>query len=180
MVNNIVKNSPMHASVLADTFFGPKITCPKPVKIHPELRVYHARWIEIPEIVDGKDGILSVAEEQKNIPFNIKRVYYIYNLLNHHDVQRGKHAHKALEQVLFCINGSCRITLHDGLETQEVVLSRPNVGLYIGPSMWHVMHSFENNCILLVLASDYFNEEDYIRNYDDYLEHLQRESIIDE
>jgi WxcM-like, C-terminal len=142
--------------------------------IQPQLHVQHTRWIEIPEIIDGKDGILSVAEDRKNIPFSIKRVYYIYNLQHHKHVQRGKHAHKTLEQVLFCINGSCKLTLHDGTETQEVSLFQPNAGIYLGPRVWHVMHTFEDNCILLVLASDFFNEEDYIRNYDDYLEHLHR------
>jgi hypothetical protein len=174
-----VQNRPIDASLSSESFFGSKTDFPWS-NDKRELRVQHAHWIEIPEIIDGNDGILSVAEEHKNIPFSVKRVYYIYNLLNHRDIQRGKHAHKTLEQALFCINGSCRVTLHDGSNTQEVDLHRPNVGIYLGPSMWHVMHSFENNCILLVLASDFFKEEDYIRNYDDYLEHIQGGSDLNE
>jgi mannose-6-phosphate isomerase-like protein (cupin superfamily) len=141
------------------------------------LIVGNARWIKIEPIKDGFDGTISVAEELKSIPFMIKRVYYIYNLMNHESVMRGKHAHRTLEQVLFCISGSCSVVLNDGANIQTVEVSDPNKGLYLGPRLWHVMNNFRNNCILLVMASDYFNEEDYIRNFDEFVEYLKQNPL---
>jgi dTDP-4-dehydrorhamnose 3,5-epimerase-like enzyme len=131
----------------------------------------NCRTIELPRIVDEKDGIISVAESFKNIPFAIKRVYYIYQL-NYNDSIRGKHAHKKLEQILFCINGSVVIDVDDGEKRQNIKLDKPNIGLYLGPELWHVMRRFSHNCILLVFASDFYNEEDYIRNYDEFLAYI--------
>lgn len=140
------------------------------------LIVNNARWIEIPEIRDGFDGIISVVEEAKTIPFKIKRVYYIYNLMNHSRVLRGKHAHKKLEQVLFCINGNCDIVLDDGVHKQTIALDKPHIGIYLGTRLWHVMQKFRNNCILLAFASDYYKESDYIRNYDRFLKYVKTRS----
>jgi len=131
------------------------------------LAVKHSGFIELPRIVDGIDGTISVAESFNHIPFSIKRVYYIYDLKNHHAI-RGKHAHKTLEQVLFCINGSCEIELDDGENKQEIVINEPNVGVILGAGLWHTMKKFSDNCILLVLASDVYNSSDYIRDYDDF------------
>ena len=139
-----------------------------------KITVNHCRWVRIPMIKDGFDGIISVAEEARTIPFKIKRVYYIYNLIHHSRVLRGKHAHKKLRQVLFCVNGSCDIVLNDGKNIQVVELNEPNTGLYLGPRLWHVMHNFRNNCILLVFTSDYFKESDYLRNFDAFLRYLKR------
>ncbi|MGE5340280.1 MAG: sugar 3,4-ketoisomerase [Candidatus Omnitrophota bacterium] len=133
--------------------------------------VQHAKWIHLPRIEDGIDGTISVAENNNPIPFAIKRVYYIYDLFNPHAI-RGKHAHKALEQVLFCISGSCEIGLDDGTATQTLVLDKPQTGVYLGVELWHTMKRFSHNCILLVLASDLYNETDYIRDYDDFLKHV--------
>jgi len=138
-----------------------------------KITVRNAKWIRIPEIKDGFDGSISVAEEAKNIPFKIKRVYYIYNLMNHSKVLRGKHAHKKLEQVLFCINGSCTFILNDGKKVQKVVLNEPSTGLYLGPRLWHVMCNFRNNCILLAFASEFFKESDYIRDFDKFLQYCK-------
>lgn len=126
------------------------------------------KMIEINRIVDGKDGIISVAEAMRDIPFDIKRTYYIYNLKSNQSI-RGKHAHKQLEQVLFCINGSFELLVDDGKRRKSLILDTPNKGVYLGKMLWHEMKGFENNCILLVLASDYYKETDYIRNYDTFL-----------
>ncbi|MBN2037182.1 MAG: FdtA/QdtA family cupin domain-containing protein [Chitinispirillaceae bacterium] len=137
-----------------------------------EIIVRNCAWITIPRIKDGFDGVISVVEEARAIPFSIRRVYYIYNLMNHDRVLRGKHAHKKLRQVLFCINGSCDIILNDGKNVQVVELCEPHIGLYVGNRLWHVMHNFRNNCILLVFASEYFKESDYIRDFDAFLKYV--------
>lgn len=116
---------------------------------------------------DGQDGFLSIAEHERSIPFPIKRVYYINRLHNPHAI-RGKHAHKALQQAIFCINGSFTLDLDDGFQRTSVVLNEPERGIYLGPRLWHVMHGFSNDCVILVLASALYDESDYIRNYNDF------------
>jgi hypothetical protein len=141
------------------------------IKMDYKIIVKHSKIIELPKIDDGIDGTISVAEYLNHIPFPIKRVYYIYNLLNQ-KAARGEHAHKKLEQVLFCINGSCEIGLDDGTHKQSIILNKPHIGVYLGPELWHTMRNFSNNCILLVLASDVFNESDYIRKYDAFKKYI--------
>ena len=112
-------------------------------------------------------GQLIALEEHKDIPFIIRRVYYMYDTAE--GVRRGYHAHKKLEQILVCIHGSCWVLLDDGNERKEVSLERPYEGLYIGPGMWREMHDFSPDAVLMVLASDYYDESDYIRSYDEFL-----------
>ena len=112
-------------------------------------------------------GQLVAIEENKDLPFDVRRVYYIYDTLP--GVRRGFHAHKNLEQILLCVNGSCKIHLDNGFETVEVVLDKPNEGLYISNDMWREMYDFTPGTVLLVLASEYYDEADYIRNYDDFI-----------
>ena len=116
-------------------------------------------------------GQLVAIEEGKDLPFVIRRVYYIYDTLA--DVRRGFHAHRNLEQILICVSGSCRIHLDDGHETAEVTLDKPNEGLYIANDMWREMYDFTEGAVLLVLASEYYDEADYIRNYDAFLEMIR-------
>lgn len=116
-------------------------------------------------------GQLVVVEENKDIPFDVKRVYYIYDTLP--DVVRGFHAHKCLEQVLICVHGSCKIHLDNGFETAEVLLDKPYEGLYISNDMWREMYDFSPDAVLLVLASQYYDEADYIRNYDEFLKFVK-------
>jgi len=137
------------------------------------IKVKNSRFIELPKIVDGTDGIISVAENFNHIPFSIQRVYYIYGL-NNPEAIRGKHAHRQLEQVLFCINGSCRIGLDDGFNRQNISLTKPNQGIYLGIELWHTMEKFSDNCILMVLASDVYKEDDYIRDYNDFIRYVHR------
>jgi dTDP-4-dehydrorhamnose 3,5-epimerase-like enzyme len=134
-----------------------------------DIIVRNSRWLSLSSIKDGYDGTLSVAEAFKSIPFEIKRVYYIYNLVHHDNVCRGKHAHKKLEQALFCVNGSCSISLDDGTRRQEIELADPGTGIYVGPGVWTTLFNFRNNCILIVFASDFFSEEDYIRDHKIFL-----------
>ena len=112
-------------------------------------------------------GMLVALEELKDIPFEIKRVYYMYDTQK--DVHRGFHAHKKLEQILICIHGSCKILLDNGTEKKKVSLEKPYEGLYIANDMWREMYDFSPDAVLLVLASELYSEEDYIRDYDEYL-----------
>jgi len=112
-------------------------------------------------------GMLIALEQNKEIPFAIKRVYYMYDTLA--DVTRGYHAHKSLEQILICVHGSCKIRLDDGREKAVVNLDKQDVGLYIANNMWREMFDFSSDAVLMVLASQVYDESDYIRNYDEFL-----------
>ncbi len=112
-------------------------------------------------------GMLVALEEMKDIPFDIKRVYYMYDTIE--GVRRGFHAHKCLEQILIPIHGTCKIHLDDGFTTEEVVLDKPYEGLYISNNMWREMYDFSPDAVLMVLASEFYDEKDYIRDYDEFL-----------
>ena len=116
-------------------------------------------------------GSLIAIESGKDIPFDIKRIYYIFD--TQPGVVRGHHAHKTLEQMLICVSGSCTIVLDDGENRSEVVLSNPSEGLYIGPNLWREMKDFSEGAVLLVLASDFYDEADYIRNYDEFMSYIR-------
>lgn len=118
-------------------------------------------------------GQLVALEEFQDIPFDIRRVYYIYDTKA--GVRRGFHAHKNLEQILICVNGSCKIHLDNGRETEEVLLDKPYEGLYIANDMWREMYDFTPGAVLLVLASQLYDESDYIRDYDKFLESIESE-----
>lgn len=113
-------------------------------------------------------GSLIALESNKNIPFDVKRIYYIFD--TQAGVARGFHAHKALQQVAICLKGSCKFALTDGRAKEEVVLNNPAQGLVIGNMIWREMHDFSEDCVLLVLASEHYDESDYIRNYSDFIE----------
>lgn len=116
-------------------------------------------------------GQLIAIEAMKDLPFEIKRVYYIYDTLE--GVRRGFHAHKCLQQILVCVSGSCKIHLDDGTDTAEVLLDKPYEGLYIANNMWREMYDFSPGAVLLVLASEHYDEADYIRNYEDFLKYVK-------
>ena len=125
-------------------------------------------------IAHGDDrGQLIAIEEFKDIPFSVKRVYYIYDTKE--GVRRGFHAHKKLEQILVCVHGSCKIHLDNGSETEEVLLDKPYEGLYISNNMWREMYDFSEDAVLLVLASEFYTEADYIRNYEEFLKFVNAE-----
>lgn len=112
-------------------------------------------------------GQLVAIEESLDIPFTIKRVYYIYDTLP--GVHRGFHAHRNLQQILVCVHGSCKILLDNGREKETVVLDKPYEGLYIGYGTWREMLDFSEGTVLLALASEHYDERDYIRDYDAFL-----------
>lgn len=116
-------------------------------------------------------GMLVALEEFTDIPFRIKRVYYMYDTLP--GVVRGHHAHKQLEQILICIHGSCKVLLDNGREKKIVPLEKPYEGLYISHAMWREMYDFSEDAVLMVLASEVYDESDYIRDYDAFLQMVQ-------
>ena len=116
-------------------------------------------------------GQLIALEEHIDIPFEIKRVYYMYDTAE--GVRRGFHAHKSLEQILVCIHGSCKILLDNGSEKKIVPLEKPYEGLYISNDMWREMYDFSPDAVLMVLASQVYDEADYIRDYDEFLKFVE-------
>ena len=128
------------------------------------------KLIKFNNIGDGR-GSLTVLEENKEVPFTIKRVYYLYDTGT--SASRGFHAHKTLEQIAICVAGSCEIIIDDGYDRKTHCLGSPDVGLYIGNFTWREMHNFSKDCVLLVLASDKYNEDDYIRDYKSFIHELQ-------
>ena len=115
-------------------------------------------------------GMLVALEEFKDIPFEIKRVYYLYDMK--YGVRREGHAYRALKQMLICIHGSCKVLLDSGTEKKIVSLEKPYEGLYITNDIWREMYDFSSDAVLLVLASNYYEESDYIRDYDTFLNEL--------
>lgn len=128
------------------------------------------RLIEMKVMGDERGKLVSL-ESNKNIPFELKRVYYIFDTLPNQE--RGKHAHKNMEQIIVAMDGSCEFVLDNGINRETVWLNRPDVGLYIGKNMWREMRNFSYGCKLMVLASDYYDESEYIRNYEDFLKEVK-------
>ena len=112
-------------------------------------------------------GSLIVLEKGNNLPFDLKRTYYIYGTKQ--DIRRGFHAHKELQQMAICINGSCKILLDDGKEKINIELQSKEQGLLIPPMVWHEMYDFSDDCVLMVCANDYYDENDYIRDYEKFI-----------
>lgn len=115
-------------------------------------------------------GQLIALEEGKEIPFPVKRVYYMFDTKE--NVRRGFHAHRQLEQILICVSGTCKIHLDNGKETVEVPLDNPMEGLYIANDCWREMYDFSKDAVLMVLASELYDEKDYIRDYQEFLEYV--------
>lgn len=117
----------------------------------------------------GSDlGFLTPIEAHKDIPFDIKRIYYISKVPN--KAVRGFHSHRELEQVLICLNGSVKIRVRKPFEEEIIELDESNKGLYIGHMIWREMLEFSSDAVLLVLASEHYDEQDYIRDYRIYEE----------
>ena len=127
------------------------------------------RWLDLHIFGDERGKLISL-EGNKNIPFDIKRVYWIFDTLP--DQDRGMHAHKDLEQIIVAMDGACQFVLDDGKTREKVWLNRPDKALYIGPNMWREMKHFSYGCKLMVLASKHYDEKEYIRNYDEFLKEV--------
>ena len=129
--------------------------------------VHECRIVDIRKYTDNR-GYLSVIEGGDDIPFEIKRIYYLYMVP---EAARGAHAHKQLQQLLVATSGSVDITLDDGKEKKTFHLDRPWKGLLVVPGLWRDLDNFSGGTVLLCLASEHYEAEDYIRDYNEFLEY---------
>lgn len=123
------------------------------------------KFIQLQTHGDDRGSLVSL-EQEKNIPFEIKRVYYMFKTRD--GVRRGFHAHKSLKQVAIAVRGSCRFLLDDGKERIEILLDNPAQGLLIESCIWREMYEFSDDCVLMVLADKYYDEADYVRDYAEF------------
>ncbi len=128
------------------------------------------RIIQLKRITDPR-GNLTVAEQFKDLPFSIKRAYWVYDVPA--GESRGGHAHKNLYQFLIAVSGSFTVTLDNGAERKPFLLNHPWEGLLIGPNTWRTLDDFSSGAVCLCLASEEYDEEDYIRDYDDFIKFIK-------
>lgn len=129
--------------------------------------VYDCTIIELDKHHSDRKGNITVVENQKTVPFDVKRTYYLYDVPG--GESRGGHAHKELSQLIVAVSGSFTVTLDDGNVKRTFTLNRPYQGLYIIPGIWRTLDDFSSGAVCLVLASHNYNENDYIRNYNDFI-----------
>jgi len=130
------------------------------------MSIEECRQIDFPKIHDPR-GNLTFIESERHIPFDIKRVYYLYDVPG--GATRAGHAHKTLQQVLIAIAGSFDVVLDDGKDTKTIHLNRSYYGIYIYPLTWRVLNNFSSGAVCLSIVSDFYDEDDYIRNYDSFI-----------
>lgn len=127
------------------------------------------KWLDFQSLGDERGDLVSLEiGMEKAIPFDVKRVYYIYRTAE--GVSRGYHAHKNLKQIAICVAGKFRMVLDDGHVREEAWMDNPTKGLLIESMVWREMHDFSSDCVLLVLASEHYDESDYIRDYQAFLD----------
>jgi dTDP-4-dehydrorhamnose 3,5-epimerase-like enzyme len=131
-------------------------------------RLKRCRLVELPCKPDSR-GNLSFIEGGVHIPFDVKRVYYLYDIEK--GVSRGGHGHRQLEQFILAMNGSFNITLDDGIDKQTFELRKPNIGLYVPAMLWRDLYNFSEGAVCTVLASRKYEEEDYFRDYNAFIEY---------
>lgn len=130
--------------------------------------VYDCSIIELDKHHSDRKGNISVVENGITVPFDVKRVYYLYDVPG--GESRGSHAHKELSQLIIAASGSFRVTLDDGNVKRSFTLNRPYQGLYVKPGIWRDLDDFSSGAVCMVLASEVYQPEDYIREYDKFLE----------
>ena len=131
------------------------------------------RIIELPRIEDSR-GSLSVVESGQHVPFEFRRVYYTYDVPD--GVERGGHGHRELQQLFIAMAGAFDVVLDDGRDKRRFTLDNPHTGLYVCSMMWRSLDNFSSDAVCMVLASEHYDEADYFRGYDDYLEAVRKNS----
>lgn len=131
-----------------------------------EISVFNCAVIDVGKI-EFEEGNLTVIENNSDFPFDVKRVFYLYDIAG--GESRGAHAHKECHQFLIAASGSFEIELNDGKYKRQVFLNRPNIGVHIPPGIWASEVNFSSGAICLVLASEKYNEDDYIRDYNEFI-----------
>lgn len=129
--------------------------------------VYDCTMIELDKHHSDRKGNISVVENYKDVPFEVRRTYYLYDVPG--GESRGAHAHKELSQLIIAASGSFTVTLDDGKVKRTFTLNRPYQGLYVVPGIWRTLDDFSSGSVCLVLASHGYDEADYIRNYDEFI-----------
>ena len=131
-----------------------------------DITVGNVKLYELLFVADLR-GNLSVGEFEKNLPFTPKRYFLVFDVPSYK--VRGEHAHKECHQFLLCVHGTCSVVVDDGERRQEILLDRPNKGIHIPPMIWGIQYKYSRDAVLLVFASEYYEPEDYIRDYDQFL-----------
>ncbi len=134
------------------------------------MNINNCKIIDLPKITDPR-GNLTFIEGSRHVPFDIRRVYYLYDVPG--GGERGGHAHKALHQLIVAMSGSFDVLLDDGREKKRIHLNRSYYGLYICPMIWRELDNFSSGSVCMVLASNPYDESDYFRDYNDFLKALQ-------
>ncbi len=130
------------------------------------MSIQNCKLIELPKIADHR-GNLTFIENSRHIPFDMKRIYYLYDVPD--NAERGAHGHRELQQLIVALSGSFEIILNDGCDSKTFYLNKPWEGLYIPPMMWRELKNFSSDAICFVLASHYYDEKDYFRDYEEFL-----------
>ncbi len=130
--------------------------------------------VKILSVMGDDRGKLVALEENQDIPFDIKRVFYIYD--TQEEISRGKHSHYKTQQFLIAVRGSCKVTLDDGKVKKTFLLNSPDRGLFQDAMVWGEMHDFSSDCVLMVLANEHYEEADYIKDYEIFLKEVHNDT----
>lgn len=139
-----------------------------------KYNVYDCTMIELDKHHSIRKGNISVVQNGDTIPFDVKRIYYLYDVPG--GESRGAHAHRNLSQLMIAASGSFRVTLNDGNVKRSFVLNRPYQGLYIKPGIWRDLDDFSSGAVCMVLASERYSQEDYIRDFNEFLDFRNKQN----
>ncbi|OHA02727.1 MAG: hypothetical protein A3J58_02595 [Candidatus Sungbacteria bacterium RIFCSPHIGHO2_02_FULL_52_23] len=139
-----------------------------------EILVKNSGVVRLKAAGKAETGMLYAAEAEREIPFAIKRVYFMNGMPP--DAVRGNHAHRTLTQIIFAAGGSFTLALDDGATKQTIKMSDPSCGIILGPHLWATMSEFSKDCVILIFADDYYDESEYIRDYAEFLEAIKQDT----
>lgn len=169
-VNDYIRDYDEFLKFCKNPIFAPVCDCPTADSCEPAKKhnVFDCTMVELDKHHSNRRGNLTVVENGQTLPFDVKRVYYLYDVPG--GESRGAHAHRDLEQFIVAASGSFKVTLDDGCCKRTFFLNRPYQGLYVKPGMWRDLDDFSSGAVCMVLASDVYKKEDYIRDYNEFIE----------